>query len=224
MATGRSNRPWDILGISPTRDPDLIRQAYLRQARRHHPDLFGRDPVRFQAQEERMRLINLAYQSALRSAEPKFAKENPEPPPQNHCIEHGLAASGHCLNCGKAICARCPGIRSRLCNRHVSQIVLAHYRRRVIREWVPFLGVSIGSVAVGLSPGWSLTCVATFTFGLGLFRIRFSGWRGLLYFWIFPFGLMASGLYSLYEGLDHLSRAAQDESLWRQFFSQAGRV
>jgi hypothetical protein len=107
-----------------------------------------------------------------------------------------------------------------LCNRHLAQLVFRRCRRRVAREWIPFLALIFGGGWVGLSPAWTIAALMTYAFGLGLFRIRFSRWRGLIYLWIFPVGLMASGLYSLYQSLDHLNRASHDESLWAQFLSQ----
>ena len=46
---------YDVLGVSPAAKPDAIRRAYLRQARRWHPDRPSGDP-------EQMRAVNQAWQ------------------------------------------------------------------------------------------------------------------------------------------------------------------
>lgn len=50
---GRSH--YDVLGVSPDAKPDAIRRAYLRQARRWHPDRPSGDA-------EQMRAVNEAWQ------------------------------------------------------------------------------------------------------------------------------------------------------------------
>lgn len=50
---GRSH--YDVLGVSPDAKPDAIRRAYLRQARRWHPDRPSGDT-------EQMRAVNEAWQ------------------------------------------------------------------------------------------------------------------------------------------------------------------
>lgn len=224
MASRRLDSPWDVLEIAPTKDLDRIRHAYLRQVRLHHPDRFGMDPDRFRLQEDQMCIINLAYQEALAAAESGAsatrAQRAAQDPSRIHCVEHGQLATQRCTQCASGICALCPGRLRGLCNRHLAQLVFHRCRRRAAREWIPFLALIFGGSWVGLSPAWSIAAIMTYAFGLGLFRIRFSRWRGLIYLWIFPVGLMASGLYSLYQSLDHLNRASHDESLWAQFLSQ----
>ena len=51
---GRSH--YDVLGVSPAAKADAIRRAYLRQARRWHPDRPSGDP-------EQMRAVNQAWQT-----------------------------------------------------------------------------------------------------------------------------------------------------------------
>ncbi|MDE0117675.1 MAG: J domain-containing protein [bacterium] len=46
---------YDVLGVSPSAKPDAVRRAYLRQARRWHPDRPSGDT-------ERMRAVNEAWQ------------------------------------------------------------------------------------------------------------------------------------------------------------------
>lgn len=45
---------YDVLGVAPSVDQAALRRAYLRLARRHHPDRAGGDPAR-------MRAINQAW-------------------------------------------------------------------------------------------------------------------------------------------------------------------
>jgi len=221
MSRSHAASPWDILDIAPTRDRTRIREAYLRQVRHHHPDRFGMDPQRFRLQEEQMRLINLAYQSALALTEPKApASKSRQEPRHTTCIEHGQPALARCRVCPRGLCARCPGQGVGLCNRHIAQAVFRRCRRRAVREWTPFLIIAVGGGLVSLPIGWGITALLAYLFGLGLFRIRFGGWRGLVYLWIFPIGLIGSGLYSLYENLDHISRAPHDEGLWTEFLNR----
>ena len=49
---------WEVLGLEPGADPDRLKQAFRRQARRWHPDLNGNDPLA----EERFKRINEAYE------------------------------------------------------------------------------------------------------------------------------------------------------------------
>ena len=220
MSASRPDSPWDVLGIAPTTDRQRIRHAYLIQVRLNHPDRFGMDPARFRAQEDRMRTINLAYQQALREAEPPATPKTEKNSTPWQCLEHGQVAQQRCQRCGTGICALCVGRHVGLCNRHLAETVFVQCRRRAVREWIPFLSIVLVETLLRLPTALSLALVATYMFGLGLFRIRFSGWRGLLYLWIFPFGLIASGFYSLYESLDQLNRAHQDETLWRHFLSR----
>lgn len=41
-----------MLGVRPGADPDTVREAYLRLARRHHPDVVGGDAARMRAVNE----------------------------------------------------------------------------------------------------------------------------------------------------------------------------
>jgi DnaJ-class molecular chaperone len=43
---------YDVLGVSPSADADALHEAYLRLARRHHPDRAGGDAGRMQAINE----------------------------------------------------------------------------------------------------------------------------------------------------------------------------
>ena len=69
---------YDVLGVSPGDKPDAIRRAYLRQARRWHPD-------RPTGDSERMRAVNEAWQvlGDLRSRaayDRSLARSAPQPP------------------------------------------------------------------------------------------------------------------------------------------------
>ncbi|MCY3960363.1 MAG: DnaJ domain-containing protein [bacterium] len=69
---------YDVLGVSPGAKPDAIRRAYLRQARRWHPD-------RQTGDAERMRAVNEAWEvlgdSRSRAAyDRKLARSAPRPP------------------------------------------------------------------------------------------------------------------------------------------------
>jgi hypothetical protein len=221
MSQRAPDDPWAVLGMTPTRDLQAIRQAYLRQVRLHHPDQFGLNPGRYRAQEDQMRRINWAYQEAARQARAPQRK-SPDPPsssrsPATHCVEHGKIAEHRCRECDKGLCRRCVGQKARLCNRHLAQIVTQDCRRRATREWIPFLSVLTCCSFVGVPSTWTMILLSTYVFSLGLLRIRHSGWRGLFYLWLFPIGLMLSGLYSLYQSLDQWMRASYDESLWQQF-------
>ena len=73
---GRSH--YDVLGVSPGAKPDAIRRAYLRQARRWHPDRPSGD-------SERMRAVNEAWEvlGDIRSRaayDRKLARGAPRPP------------------------------------------------------------------------------------------------------------------------------------------------
>lgn len=215
--------PWEILGIPATNDREAIRRAYIRQARRHHPDHYGMNPAQYRVQEERMREINLAYQSALAEigAWPDPAPAADEPPSASaspeRCVEHGQPGAGYCRSCRAPLCGMCVGRALNLCNRHLADQFYTHCARRAGREWLPFLALVLGAKLAAIGPGWSLAVLLTYVFGLGLIRVGRLGWRGLLYLWIFPFGAIAGGLYSLYECLDYLHRAPRDEALWKRY-------
>ena len=68
---------YDVLGVSPAAKADAIRRAYLRQARRWHPDRPSGDP-------EQMRAVNQAWQTLgdqrLRAAYDRtLARSSPRP-------------------------------------------------------------------------------------------------------------------------------------------------
>lgn len=55
--------PYAVLGIDQSATWEEIVEAHRRMARRHHPDrLVGRPPTEIEAGEDRIRVINIAYQ------------------------------------------------------------------------------------------------------------------------------------------------------------------
>jgi hypothetical protein len=51
--------PYEVLGVRQGAPPEEVRRAYVRLARRHHPDLA--EPGQREAAEQRMRAINEAW-------------------------------------------------------------------------------------------------------------------------------------------------------------------
>ena len=69
---------YDVLGVSPGAKPDAIRRAYLRQARRWHPDRPSGD-------SEQMRAVNEAWEvlgdiRARAAYDRSLARSSPRPP------------------------------------------------------------------------------------------------------------------------------------------------
>lgn len=218
---------WTILGIRPTRDPGVIRQAYLREVRRHHPDRWGTDPVRYAAQEERMKQINAAYQAALRlaarpqpEAPPPPKPDPPPPPPPNRCLDHGEPGRGTCRRCSHPLCRRCPGERVGLCNRHLAASALARARARALAEWGSFALVIVAARLLTAGPGAEILATLATLFVLGVVHAKERPWHGLLALWLFPFGLIALGLKGLYGVLADMERAGYDEALWLSYLNR----
>lgn len=63
---------WEVLGLSPVRDPELVKQAYRRLARRYHPDLNQSTEATLQMQR-----LNAAYDAIMR----ELASLPPAQPP-----------------------------------------------------------------------------------------------------------------------------------------------
>lgn len=59
--------PYLLLGIKPTSTAEEIRHAYHLQAKKWHPDKF-QDPEQQKQAQDKMTLLNLAYQEAMRLA------------------------------------------------------------------------------------------------------------------------------------------------------------
>jgi hypothetical protein len=51
---------YEVLSVGPAASPEEVRRAYLRMARRHHPDLARGDDQRLAAEDE-MRAVNAAW-------------------------------------------------------------------------------------------------------------------------------------------------------------------
>ncbi len=226
MADDGPQSPWHVLGIPPTQDRERIRSAYLAQARLHHPDHYGLDPEQFHRQEDRMRMINLAYRAALEqqglpgpnapSAEAR-RRSSPSAESESLCVEHGLSGRGRCHRCQRSICPNCSGFSATLCNRHLAEAFRRHVTWRLVGDWLPLLAWVISCRMLLVPLGWALIGLTVYAFMLGVIRMRRIGWTSLLHFWVFPFGLIVSGMYALYEDMDHLNRASRDEDLWRNF-------
>ncbi len=223
MASDGPQNPWPVLGISPTPDRERIRSAYLAQARIHHPDHYGLDSERFRQQEERMRIINLAYRAALNQQglpgpnEPSAADRWGSSRSGSLCLEHGVTGQGRCRRCQRSICSQCPGFSATLCNRHLATAFRQHVQWRLLADWIPMLAWVVGCRLFLVPLGSALLGLTVYAFILGVIRMRRTGWTSLLHFWVFPFGLIVSGMYALYEDMDHLNRASRDENLWRSF-------
>ncbi|QNI48386.1 DnaJ type II chaperone protein [Synechococcus sp. A18-25c] len=57
MTTSAEPDYWSLLGLDPDADPEALKRAFRREARRWHPDLNGNDSHA----EERFKLVNEAY-------------------------------------------------------------------------------------------------------------------------------------------------------------------
>jgi curved DNA-binding protein CbpA len=75
----RMDRAFEVLGIEPTSDGRVIRNAFLRLARIYHPDRFSGMPEDVCAEaERRMKEATLAYEE-LRGRKPASRVEQPRP-------------------------------------------------------------------------------------------------------------------------------------------------
>lgn len=61
------SNPFEVLGISASATAEQVRHAYHLLARKYHPDQF-QDPEQQRIAQEKMVVINLAYQEALKLA------------------------------------------------------------------------------------------------------------------------------------------------------------
>lgn len=225
MVEGTGEDVWTVLGIRPTRDPEVIRQAYLTQVRRHHPDRWGTDPTRYAAQEERMKRINVAYREALRQAvRPRPSPPPPPPPrpdpPPPRCLDHGQPGQGTCRRCLHPLCPACPGRRAGLCNRHLAASVKARALARALEEWGTFALVVLAARLLTVGAGGEVAAILATLFLLGLVHGKDHPWHGLLALWFFPLGLIALGLKGLYGVLNEVERAGHDEALWAAYLDR----
>lgn len=211
---------WEVLGIPPTADADRIREAYLAQVRRHHPDQFRMDPVRYRQQEERMKTINEAYQWALhnppqaKSPGRGHAGQSPtagtEPP--IICPEHQYQAVRRCKGCQQPICLGCLGVRQSLCNRDYRRLKTRQMRGRAFKEWVPLIAIIGGMRAFGL-PGLDVALASLIYIAwLGFRFLRTRHWFGCLALLLLPYSLILAGIWSLIDSLRDWNRPFQETS------------
>lgn len=62
----------ETLGIDPGASPEEIKRAYLALVKRWHPDRFANDPAQQQIAEDKMRSINVAYETLVGEAQVKI--------------------------------------------------------------------------------------------------------------------------------------------------------
>lgn len=213
--------PWRILQIPPTRDMDKVRQAYLKQARLHHPDQYRKDPIRYRQQEDRMKEINLAYQT-IQAGRAPFPRAN-EPPSKTAarrtqqtayppaCTRHRRPIVRFCIQCQSPLCPLCVGFSDFLCDAHWQKSHLKKHRGRALREWLPLIGGIVWLKSIGLSPGLVLWTVLGYLAFLGFFQLKRARWFGCLAVLLLPYSLVLAGLYSLYESLAGWNKTATDE-------------
>jgi hypothetical protein len=68
-ARAMARRPWyDVLGVSPVASADEVRDAYLALVKAWHPDRFATVPEHAAEAEERVKMINAAYDEARSGA------------------------------------------------------------------------------------------------------------------------------------------------------------
>lgn len=197
-----------MLGISPTSDPEKIREAYLARVREHHPDRYRLDPARYRHQEEMMKRINEAYDWALKhppetkpSATVARTSETGTPEPPIMCPTHRYQALRRCKRCQQPLCVGCVGFRQSLCTRHHHRQKVVSHRLRVLREWGPLIAIIFGLRSIGL-PGLDVG-IATLIYLalLGLRLLLTHRWFGCLAVLLLPYSLVLAGLWSLWESV-----------------------
>lgn len=83
---------YDLLGVTASADPAELRRAYVRMARRYHPDLHATaDPTAVAYAENQMRELNLAWE-VLRDEQRRAAYDR----------SIGAAAAASAMNAGAA--------------------------------------------------------------------------------------------------------------------------
>lgn len=65
----RDPKHFEILALNPDASPEEIKRAYLALVKQWHPDRFAHDPTQQKLAEERMKTINVAYESLLGEAQ-----------------------------------------------------------------------------------------------------------------------------------------------------------
>jgi hypothetical protein len=183
--------PHAVLGVDPGAPPDVVRAAYRRLVRLHHPDRHARDPVARQQAEARLREINAAY-AALR---PPGGAGSADAPPRrvSVCPRHGADRVGTCPACGRAVCARCrrPG-GCLACRPPRGPSALDR-----LWPWIPLALDLLVARRLGWPAAVAGFSVLVYLAGLGAasFAARRSG--GLALGLFFPYVLVAAGLVRL---------------------------
>lgn len=196
--------PWTVLGIPPTTDRLRVRQAYLEQVRRHHPDPVRQDPARFRQQEERMKDINRAYHDILTG---QAACPPATPEAAVVCPLHGRPAQERCGRCRTPLCSQCPGVRMRQCARHHRRTQIRIRRRQAARDWSLLILAPAALRAIGLNPARIVETVVGYLVLLGFGELRRTRSFGCLVWLLFPYSLVFAGLYRLYRGLTAFGRS-----------------
>lgn len=88
---------WEVLELAPTGDLDALKRAYHEQALTWHPDRFPYDEGLRRRCEERMRLVNAAYETLLEALEsgavvPEEPRAPPPEPPWPRAVKRPAAA------------------------------------------------------------------------------------------------------------------------------------
>ncbi|SMC04165.1 DnaJ domain-containing protein [Sulfobacillus thermosulfidooxidans DSM 9293] len=212
--------PWTILGIGPTTDEQKIRQAYLTQVRRHHPDLYAKDSLTRHEHEEHMKWINWAYHEVMKTPfvvevnkkdapGPRESSHKASPPPLS-CRLHHQPIVRTCTRCQAPLCPSCVGFSLSLCSMHFRKWVNAKFRRRVLREW----GLLFVLIATSKLLSWPFSTLLWSLLGylalLGILELRRLRYFGCMAWLFIPYSLVLAGLYSLYEGLSRWNKELGD--------------
>ncbi|POB10168.1 J domain-containing protein [Sulfobacillus sp. hq2] len=201
--------PWTVLGIAPTNDLTVVRQAYLRQARKNHPDLFQENPDRSALQEERMKAINSAYNQItqhlakipLTPEPPPPERERSKTPPVPTCPRHRTTAPKSCRLCAEPLCPQCPGYHDGLCTRHQQKRAVKKAQTRALREWAILLALIALGKFLAYPTATLLWAILGYLALLGIMELRRLRYFGCMAWLFMPYSFVLAGLYSLYEGL-----------------------
>lgn len=63
--------PWEVLGLAEGAPPELLKRTYLALVKRWHPDQFAHDPAQQKLAEDKLRAINVAYETLQGEAQVK---------------------------------------------------------------------------------------------------------------------------------------------------------
>jgi hypothetical protein len=61
--------PWEVLGLAEGASPAHLKRAYLALVKRWHPDQFAHDPEQQRLAEDKLRTINVAYETLTGEAQ-----------------------------------------------------------------------------------------------------------------------------------------------------------